>query len=159
MSAKLQIVALFCEDIREEKAGTESLIGVLPENVDFPQLPVAVPKLAFYVRIHAPIDHPMKDVRVSIIETTGARIELGHLEEAIIEQSQREALANGAPYAGTILRGVASPFNIAKPGRMFVVVSIGGEEHVAGSMKIGVSSESVQGSRVIATGMTPNPAL
>ena len=47
---KIQNVIL-CEDIRDERSGTETLVGVLPDNVAIRGPRGVMPKLAVYLRI------------------------------------------------------------------------------------------------------------
>jgi hypothetical protein len=48
----ISIVALFCSDVRQEKGGTETIVGVLPDNVNLPSIPGPFAQICVYVRMH-----------------------------------------------------------------------------------------------------------
>jgi hypothetical protein len=43
--------ALFCEDIRHESGGSESLMGVLPQGITLPGFPFTANRIGVYARI------------------------------------------------------------------------------------------------------------
>lgn len=46
--------ALFCEDIREEAKGTETLVGILPASLSVSSMPLNFLKLCVYARLKIP---------------------------------------------------------------------------------------------------------
>lgn len=42
---------LICEDIRREKSGVNTLVGVVERIMQVPILPIVLPKLAFFIRV------------------------------------------------------------------------------------------------------------
>ena len=49
---KFSAIALFCEDIREEKSGQYAIAGILPDRLNVKRLPTVLPKLGIYLRFH-----------------------------------------------------------------------------------------------------------
>lgn len=132
----VNVVALFCEDIREEVAGTQSLIGVLPDNLSFPQVPVIIPKLGFYIRLHAAEHVNLNDIRCVIREPDGTETNLPGFDKKVLKESREKALKAKAPYIGLVMRGAATPFHVTNYGRIELLVTIEGAEILAGSLNI-----------------------
>lgn len=131
--------AVFCEDIREEKAGTHSLIGIFGDTMNVPSVPGMIPKLAVYVRIHFPIDFaPSCDFRLLLQASAGMEFELGVIEQKLIKKTLRDAKKEGAPLAGVYSVMIASPFPVNEGGRMIVVLKWANGEMILGNLNIKV---------------------
>jgi hypothetical protein len=130
------VTCLFCEDLREEKSEQNSLIGILPDNVEFPVFPSMMPKLAIYVRIHLDAASSIpKTTEAKLISTDGQETELPSWDMAAIEKGFSDAKSSGTPLVGLVLRAVLSPFPISKAGVLVVKVLIDGTEYVAGNLR------------------------
>lgn len=132
----ISIVALFCEDIREEKAGTDSIIGVLPDNMAVPSLPGAMAKLGAYIRIQLPLQNPPNEILGFLKTPWNQTVPLGKVDRALIDLSIKQAKATNLPLAGLLLKGVVGPLNIPMAGLMTIVVVIDGVEQVAAMLNV-----------------------
>ena len=47
----ISVVALFCSDVRQEKGGTETIVGIFPDNVNLLTIPGAFAQMYVYVRM------------------------------------------------------------------------------------------------------------
>jgi hypothetical protein len=132
----MDVIGMFCEDIREEKAGTESLIGVLPDRLDFPHVPAVMPKLAIYIRAHAPLDFQPNSVTAFLRMPDDEQIVLGELDNAIVEAARAQAKSDGGTIIGIMVKAIASPFPVNRTGRIRAYLAVDGEEHHCGSLMI-----------------------
>lgn len=130
-------IALFCEDLREEKGGSDIIVGILPDNVSFPQLPAVMPKLCIYIRIHlAPEFDPGGAIPLRLEGPGDQRIALGEVEKELIYKTKDDVKKKGAPLVGLISRVVMTPFQVLEPGRVNVVASVAGQDILCGSLNL-----------------------
>ena len=137
----ISIMALFCEDIREEKNDIVTLIGILPDtvNVEAPpsespaQITKLLSKLCIYVRINFDPTMELGTAQIWLAMPEGERLALGEIGSDIAEKSQQEATARGNLLAGVVSRVVLAGFQPPK-GAVKVEVSVKGETHVAGAI-------------------------
>lgn len=142
------VMTVFCEDIREEKNETFTLIGVLPDtmNVSAPSDgdkagtsivdPSVRPltKLCVYTRVHF---DPKKDIgepSFRLILPNDQTVNLGLVEAAMIKKARDEAIANGNILAGVVGRAVLGGFQLPKLGVLKLEVDIGGKTYLGGSL-------------------------
>lgn len=134
----LSAVTLFCEDIREEKSGADTLIGVFPDNVQIPQVPGAFPKLGIYTRIVAVVDAPPERFEIALEHLDGSEQILASFDATFVRKASDDARALGAPVVGFISKAVAAPFPIAIAGRLLLKVRTPTEEIISGNLNIKV---------------------
>jgi hypothetical protein len=125
----VQIVGLFCEDIREEKSDQLTLVGILPDNVDIPPPPTGaargmIPKLCLYVRIYLDLEDELKEIKVRLAfpGSSAEEIDVGSISEQLIRTSKEQAVANGLPIAGVVHRVVLQQFTFPTAGKITAVV-------------------------------------
>jgi hypothetical protein len=139
----ISVVCLFCEDIRQEQNGVNTLVGVLPDNMEFEGLPAMLPKLGVYVRINIdPAEDPGAVTLVLSVPGLADQIPITTVEPRLIERVRKDALARGAPIAGIISRVVFSPFKVLQEGRIRALASIRGEPMTCGSLNIVLKAPS-----------------
>lgn len=133
----LNVVGMFCEDIREEKSGQISLIGILPDNIniaspplDRPMSRAAIPKLALFVRIHIGIDYDVGPMSLQLTLPDERKIDLGAIERSFVEKSKKEARAKRLPIAGIISRVVLMNFQLPESGIVTAILEAGQEKHI-----------------------------
>lgn len=132
----ISAVSIFCEDIREEKSGQDTIIGTLPDNIEVPHVPGVMPKLGLYVRIHFDIDKMPRSVSGKLVNTDGSVIPFQDWEAAAIAKTFADSKKNQAPLVGLIMKLVAGPYPIPKTGKLLAIVIINGEEFIAGALNI-----------------------
>jgi hypothetical protein len=135
------IVGMFCEDIRQDVTRAETLVGVFPDNVSTPGLPLIIPKFGMYVRIN--LDPHAKDVPIEFIleHPDGALITKNLIDPKLISDTKAEARKTGAPIAGIISRVIMVSFEIHMPGRIMLRARVGKDEFVAGSLNVKVEPQ------------------
>jgi len=133
--AHVSITAFFCEDIRQEKQQIVSLIGVLPENVNVPKIPGALPKLGLYVRANIDLDlrPDVTDLTLNLRFPNKSEHLLNTLKKEWI-LSEMDKVQSGGTYVGIVISAVAMNFNIPEEGLIQIVARFAGKEYVCGQM-------------------------
>jgi hypothetical protein len=129
-------VGFFCDDIRQEVNYIDSLIGVMPDNVAVPSVPIMMSKLGIYTRIHlAATNSDVKRVSVRADFFDGAhQQELGAFDEEAVALEKENAAKKGLPSIGFIFRAILSPLPIPKYGRIQLWARINDDEFICGSL-------------------------
>jgi Family of unknown function (DUF6941) len=135
MRRPLTFICLFCEDIRDERSGQDTMIGIMPDNLTVGQIPAVIPKLGVYFRIQLEKDDNPRSIKLKLRLPGGGELQMGSLD-AIISQAKAEAETNEMPFAGLIARGVLSPVPISSPGKIEAIVEIDGTEYVCGALRL-----------------------
>jgi hypothetical protein len=140
-------MALFCEDIRDEAGGTNTLVGVLPDNIRIgappPEVGVAaLAKLGFYSRVHVPIDTPGVEPLEIILTNGGDEQVLSTMSVEFIENALNQARGNGSPHAGLITRVVVAPFAVLETKTVSLVARTPTKRVLAASMNIDLAQPS-----------------
>jgi len=139
MSAELNAVTVFCEDMRAEASGSETLVGIWPDNLNLPAFPFTIPKLCIYTRIAVGIDYPHRNLSVTMTTPDRQEHALGTIDAALFTKSLEDARFHGAPMTTIIMRAVASPFNVLKPGRVEIYVKAHRKKVLTASLNIGLA--------------------
>jgi len=149
---KFNIVALFCQDIREEKDEVVSLIGILPDNLQTPKMvPDAqgvirstarmLSSLHIYLRINFDPDFDLPEAYMRIVLPTEEVIEIGKIPGDVIAKARSQAKETGLPLAGVISRLGIGSFAMPKPGLLRLEVVLGDEIHLAGIQNFKILGE------------------
>lgn len=147
---KFSAVTVFCEDIREEKGGTDTLVGLLTDNLNLQgmteppsglpsgSIPVpGIPKLGIYTRVVVPADTKLKLIVAFFTLPSGKESVIGEFDANLIEKATAEARSFGSPICTLLGKTVVAPLLIRSPGgRFLVTVRAGGEEIIAGTLNI-----------------------
>lgn len=124
---KVLVIGLFCEDMREEKSGSETLVGVLPDNINMP-IPGALAKLGLYIRFHFDPAVDPGQIFTRIVHPNGEETKLGELDAAVVKKARDDARAAGVPIAGVISRAMIGNFPVKIPGIVRAIANVGGED-------------------------------
>jgi hypothetical protein len=148
------VMALFCEDIREEKNNNFTLVGVIPDNVELiapegmsiggvteGELPRILSKLCAYVRVNFDPDFDIGVPELRLVMPDGMVQPVGNIGADVVKKSQADAKANNNILAGVISRITLSGFRVLKMGPMKLEVVINGEAHVAGALMFKLKGE------------------
>jgi hypothetical protein len=139
------VICVFCEDVRDELSGQQSLIGILPDiiNIEGPPPPTPnsiahLPKLGCYLRAHFFTEGGQpKEVMARIENNKGAVIARTQWKPEMVTQAFDNANSNQMPFAGLIFKFVMGPVPIGAPGgRLTAILTVDGEDSVAGALNI-----------------------
>lgn len=131
-----QVISLFCDDIRQEKRGTDILVGIYPDNLNVPSFPFTLPKLAIYTRIHFDPTSELGKITIFLRHDSGDELVLTELDPQLIQKTKADALAKEAPLAGLISRTVFTTFHIKEAGRTRVMVKINDQEYLSATLNV-----------------------
>ncbi|MCB2060057.1 MAG: hypothetical protein R3E09_02485 [Novosphingobium sp.] len=135
--AEVSAIALFCDDIREEKTGQYSLIGVVGDNINVPDFPGAIPKFAIYVRINLPVDFEPCDFETFLNFPNGERILLNTIEHDLVAKTINDAKAEHNLVAGIYSHLIAAPFAVQQEGRIWLELVWNHGKIILGSLNFG----------------------
>lgn len=127
-------IALFCDDIREEKSGTSSIIGVIGDNIVVPDFPGAIPKFGIYIRIHLLTGFKASKFDIYLNYPNGDKILVNEIELKLVKQSLIDAKKTNNPIAGIVSQLIAAPFPVIQEGRISVELSWSGNTSFIGSL-------------------------
>jgi hypothetical protein len=142
MMNDIAVVALFCSDVRTEKGGTETIVGIYPDRIKVPQFPGAFAQMAFYVRIHMLTTYRPAQVIARVIMPDGNELQRNEVGQDLIEQTRQATIERGAPYMGLIVKFQVAPLRIEQEGRIQILLTVDGEDIVAGALQCVASTPS-----------------
>jgi hypothetical protein len=141
-----QVVAIFCEDIRSEASGQDTIVGTLPDNLKVARPPnemamegavQMLPKLGLYLRANLDASQPPpKEVSVGLLNTDNKVIGQSSWTQDVINKAFSDAKANSSPLVGLLLKVVVGPLSIPRQGKITATLSVDGSETVAGTLNI-----------------------
>ncbi len=131
--------AFFCEDVRREASGKETLIGVAADIMRFPKFPAKSRRLQVYYRIRFDVGKKYNQIILPTLEWDGKPVEPEIPTEPfpldMIHNSLADAEKRKLPYVTAggrlILR---EPFTIQKPSQLLAFLKIGEEKMLCGAL-------------------------
>lgn len=132
-------LGVFCEDIREEVRGTDTIVGVLPDNVAVPQIPFAFPKIAIYTRLMIPVDYNPGPMNLVLRHADGSEVPLAQVDPALVEEGKVEARGQAKPFAGIVLRAAMGGLAVPAQGVMMAILREGDREHQCALLNVKVT--------------------
>lgn len=163
---KFNVTTLFCEDIREERDNTFTLIGILPDQINLeirddtaaastapdrpasdrparplPKIPTkTLSKLSIYIRINF---DPTFDIGAPIVRVIapGGQVAVTRvMERELVQKAMIEARERGNPLAGVVTRVNIEQFR-PPVGSIRVEAEINGEIHLGGAVNFRLVSK------------------
>lgn len=153
MTTSTNVMALFCEDIREEKHGVFTLVGLLPDNVNVSAMTIdgkdasggntkVLGKLCVFIRINFAPERKPKEIKLKLLFGEEER-DLGEIEKKTIDEAAQKASERNNALAGVISRAVFGGFNFQRAaGQVKIKVIIDDEPHLAAALNISFASDS-----------------
>ena len=133
--------SLFCEDIRTEQSGMNTLIGVFPDNVNVPSFPYAFPKMGVYSRIVMDVNSAPKGITLSISAPGIQDPFSNELSHDWVEEQLARNLEKGSQVLGLVNRLIASPFVIHEPTTVQSIIKIGRKKYLGGIINLKLASD------------------
>jgi hypothetical protein len=142
--SKFNLLALFCEDVRTEVSGQETVVGTLGDNIEVGQIPGLMPKLGIYLKYNFAIDFRLHSLSSRLLSPDQSVIAEFPVELEILAQANDEAKSSAAPYFGLKQNIIFAPFPITVPGFHAMMCAINGRDHLAGFINIKASPITAQ---------------
>lgn len=133
---KYSAIGMFCDDVREEKAGTVSLIGILPDNIYVPKERFAFPKIGMYMRVNWPTSEAAPSTLTLSLHTQDGKRVLGEADASTIQKSVADGLARGSPNSGVIAQAVFTNMVVKPPFRLNLVCNVDDTEIIAATLNV-----------------------
>jgi hypothetical protein len=142
------MICVFCEDIREEVSGQDTIVGTLPDNLvatGSASLPLMLPRLGFYVRFNLNVDDGCpKALSAKVLTTNDDLVASTDWTLEVINKAFGDARENHLPLVGFTFKLVVRPFPIPESGIVRVIANVDGEDYLAGILNVTVSKASSQ---------------
>lgn len=146
---RLQAIAIFCEDIREESLGTVTLVGVFPDNINAEQ-PFSFPKLSVYARASFGIDEEILPFAFKLVTSEGQEIFRTEITGELINKAKSEAAQNGTPLIGVVSRAGIAGLQIQQSMRLDLVAEINEQITMCGILNVRIRSQQDIGAHTAA---------
>jgi hypothetical protein len=134
---------LFCEDVREEKGETTTLVGVFPASVNLPAFPSGLPKLGVYCMLHFPVEESDFTAEVKLRATWGFEVSVGKIGQDLLQLARAEAKTQELASGSILFKGILAPMPVPSPGRIEMIAVIDGVESVCGIVRFIAPGPSV----------------
>ena len=133
---RYDIGALFCEDIRIEKNGQETLVGVLSDNIETPQFPIILPKLGVYLRTRFSTSFTLTTFSVTLVNSGGEEQLRIDYDSALIEKVYEEAREKGYPFAGFKSVSIIDQVPVRQESSLDLFSIVNGERYLCAQLRI-----------------------
>ena len=133
MSA-VSCIGLFSESIREEKRGTDSLVGIMSDNVSVPAFPGLIPQIAIYVRVAFEPKFNPGPMNISVVNVDNKPLAELNFDQSLVSQAISETALKKGPLVGLVGRIGIGNFEITKAGKVGVYATINGEKRVCAAL-------------------------
>lgn len=137
------VLGLFCEDVREEKGGSVTLVGLMPDNINLdvigeapPDAARTMPKVCIYARVNFDVDQPVKNVDLHLIFTDTVSIPIGKIDGNVIDLAVKQAKEKDLPFAGVTMRAAINALNVPKPGIVRLEALVDGKTTLLAIMNV-----------------------
>lgn len=134
-------IALFCQDIREEKAGTVTIVGIFPDNISVAKIPFVFPKMAIYARLSFTFAEKPNEIALRLVAADGSETQLSVFDKDILRKGREEGQLRGGVHAGYVGTAILAPFFVAQAGRMNVVARIDDVDTICGTFNIHITDD------------------
>ena len=138
----VSVVGFFCDDVRQEKSNTVTLVGVYPDNISVQEIPFVFARLCAYVRSHLGPDFKPARIVTTLLSASGEELNKNEAAEEVVAEVLRKVRAEGKPYGGLIATLTMVPMPATQPGRLRVLVSIADKEYTATALNVMVASKA-----------------
>src|SRR5690349_2972183 len=120
MTDQFSAITIFCEDIREESAGTHTLIGIMPDNIAVQAAPFTFPKISVYTRILLSTDFDPAPMEIVLSRDSEKERKLAVIDAELPRMAIEQSKETGSSICGMISKLGVSPFQLLTEGRIRV---------------------------------------
>jgi hypothetical protein len=145
---RINCIAIFCEDIREEAGGTHTIVGVMPQNIGLSppsasekdaEGAILFPKLGIYIRVHFHIsERPTGAIAAKVVIPGGHDVSLGEMGTEKLDEAVADSISKNNSMVGVIFKAVAAPLQVSESGTLRALVTVDGEEIECGTLHMNI---------------------
>lgn len=136
-------VGFFCDDVREEKGGKMTVIGIYNDTVNVTKIPGSFAKMGLYVRVHLDVKYQVKNMSVKLRMPNGQESDISEFNIEELNSARKDAIENGNPYLGAVLQAVFAPAPIPVAGRIEAILNLDEEQIIVASLNVRERTKSV----------------
>lgn len=133
---RISAVAFFCEDIRREIGGTDTIVGIWPDNVAVPEFPFSFPKLALYVRVNLDPHYDPGQMQFFLRHPDGEEHDVSEIDSEVVDKARNEALSEGKVLCGLIFRAIRVGYRLPMAGVYYGILRHSGGEEICGLLNL-----------------------
>lgn len=126
---------MFCDDIRDEKSGMKTIVGIYSFEMRVDSFPYQFPKLCAYLQFLYSVENPIKSFSLKIKSGDDLIIEhpatIDFVDDSL-KKTMEEGRGTSAMFTSVELRAV----DIDEPCTLIAIVEIDGVEYEANRLKI-----------------------
>jgi hypothetical protein len=128
-------IAVFCDDVREEKSDQKTIVGSYPPELVVDEFPYTFPKLCAYSQFSSSTDEPIKRFNFKVYQDDD--LILDHpAPDKFVEDSYNRSIAGGRPSFFLFTSIELVGFEIDKPCTFYAVAEVDGVEHEAARLAV-----------------------
>lgn len=139
--------AIFCDDIRQEAGGKQTLVGIYRDQLQLPAIPIVLPRLCVVVDVVTPVEQPFEQmvIQATLGELQIARAELGAGDlKSLREAASRLHEGSGSAARITFSANFAfSPLQIDRAAILGVRVDTGTQTLYANALRIVLAPDAI----------------
>lgn len=131
--------AIFCEDVRREAQGRNTIIGVMPDTVRVPSFPGEMRRLALYIRLRLNIEASYESPIFIRVTSSPEEVLLDDHEpipKEVVERSVSGAKQRGVPFGTIFARFELTPVSLQGPVKLTATLEFNDEQEVIGFLQI-----------------------
>ena len=129
-------IAIFCEDVRPEVSGQESIVGIFGDGLSVSSVPGFMPKLSIYIRFNAVSGFELGSLSFKMLSPNGNVLFENIVGKDVISRAIEESAAANMATVGIKTYSTFAPFQINEVGTFSVIASINEVETLAGFIKV-----------------------
>ncbi len=107
------LVALVCDDVREEVGHKSTLVGVYQGDLCVNEAPTTLPRLSFFFRVRAHVDRPLTHLVVRVLRDGENYLTADFAADALPIPGESD---DGSYHVQIVLQ--AQPFDVTGPGEL-----------------------------------------
>jgi hypothetical protein len=126
--------ALFCEDIREEKKGSSTFVGVFPSGITVDEFPVDFGLVWIFSRVIVPVDWDKGPIDCVLVNTDGQETVVGEIQQDFLSQLRSGKARQDNALSLTLTTNAELEF--AQSGNVFVIMRYGSTDVTIGRLRV-----------------------
>jgi len=129
------ISGIFCEDIREEKNGMFTIVGIFQDNVNIKADAGVLPKLGMYVRTSFENKAPIPPGTITLHFSDGETFEVANITQEMIDNVVTTTTKQDNPVCTFVSRALLHGVRISA-GRQSIIAKFGEETFPVSTLNI-----------------------
>jgi hypothetical protein len=135
MIQRFAAITMFCNDVREEISGSQTIVGLLPDNIGVPIFPGGIDKIVILTRITLDVNEPPPKLATYILTQNGTRLADNEIDSSMLAEAIAEAKSEGNLMATVNVKIEMRNIPFSEPGRLEAHLIVEGNDYLTGSLQ------------------------